>query len=66
MSDKCIICPNCGRKIAEQKPVEPEIEGGGYSWFYVCGECHGSINSYDKYCRHCGREIDWSNDKTDG
>ena len=50
--------------IAEQKPVKPDIEGGGSSWFYVCGECHGSVNPYDKHCRHCGREIDWSDERT--
>ena len=37
-----------------------EIEGGGTTWFYVCGECHGSIDTRDKFCRHCGHPIDWS------
>lgn len=39
------------------EPVPAEIEGGGSTWWYVCGECHGSINCDDSYCRHCGRKI---------
>ena len=44
----------------DQKPVEPEIEGDRWSWFYVCGECHGYVSTEDEYCRHCGREIKWN------
>ena len=40
-------------------PEPAEIEGGGASYFYVCGDCHGIVDSLDKYCRHCGRKIDW-------
>ena len=39
----------------EQEPVEKEIEGGGHTWWYVCGECHGAVDYGDKCCRHCGR-----------
>ena len=39
------------------EPVESEMEGGGSNWYYVCGECHGLINSDDQYCRHCGRRV---------
>ena len=38
-------------------PESAEIEGGGSTWFYVCGECHGAIDSWDNYCKHCGRKI---------
>ena len=38
-------------------PVEPELEGGGSTWWYVCGECHGAIDNWDNYCKHCGRMI---------
>ena len=41
----------------EQDPVETELEGGGSSWWYVCGECHGAIDQRDNYCKHCGRRI---------
>lgn len=43
--------------LKEQEPVEAEIEGGGSTWWYVCGECHGTINASDRYCKHCGRRI---------
>lgn len=39
------------------EPVERELEGGGSSWWYVCAECHGAIDSNDKYCKHCGRKV---------
>ena len=62
-------CPyhgnGCARKLKEdaldmlneQDPVEPELEGGGSSWWYVCGECHGAIDENDLFCRHCGRPV---------
>lgn len=40
-------------------PMPAEIEGGGSTWFYVCGECHGSINYHDSFCRHCGNAVSW-------
>jgi len=43
--------------LKEREAVEAEIEGGGSSWWYVCGECHGTIDSRDQFCRHCGRKI---------
>ena len=45
----------------EQEPVEPELEGGGMIWWYICGECHTAIDTRDKYCRECGRKIKWGN-----
>ena len=44
-------------KLLEREQVKPEIEGGGCSWWYVCSECHGAIDSHDRFCRHCGGEI---------
>ena len=38
-------------------PVPSEIEGGGHTWWYVCGDCHGSLDPSDSYCKHCGRKI---------
>ena len=43
--------------LKDQEEVDAEIEGGGSSWWYVCGDCHGAIDSSDRYCRHCGRRI---------
>jgi hypothetical protein len=45
--------------MAEQVPAE--LEGGGSSWWYVCGECHTAIDPKDKFCRECGRRILWGN-----
>lgn len=53
-------------KEKEQKPQDqkewtiPEVEGDRWSWFYVCGECHGQINWHDQQCRHCGRWVNWN------
>lgn len=41
----------------ELEPVDIELEGGGSTWWYVCGECHGTIDERDAYCRHCGRKL---------
>ena len=40
-------------------PTHAELEGGGHSWWYVCGECHGTIDNSDLFCRHCGRKVKW-------
>jgi hypothetical protein len=45
--------------LEREKPVLAEMEGGGKLWYFVCGECHGFIDTSDKYCRHCGHVIDW-------
>ena len=43
--------------VAVSEPVETEMEGGGSSWYRVCGECHGVVGDYDLYCKHCGRKL---------
>ena len=43
--------------LKEQDPVEPEMEGGGYNWYPVCGACHGVIGDMDSYCKHCGTPV---------
>ena len=43
--------------LKEQEPVECELEGGGTTWWYVCGDCHGEIDNRDSYCKHCGRKV---------
>ena len=46
-------------KFAQAAPVEPEIEGGNTTYWYVCSECHGQIDTRDQYCRHCGGKVKW-------
>lgn len=43
--------------LKEQKPVPPDMEGGGYNWYPVCGACHGVIGDMDSYCKHCGTPV---------
>lgn len=49
----------CMEIIKRNVPVEPEAEGGGVTWYFVCGECHTAINPCDKYCSECGKRIKW-------
>lgn len=43
----------------EMEEAEVEIEGGGYSWWNVCGECHTAVDRKDKTCPVCHRELNW-------
>lgn len=47
------------RLLKTQIPTPAEIEGGGSTWFYVCGVCHGQIDRKDRFCRHCGCAVCW-------
>lgn len=57
--DNCVaeLCRDALALLKEQDPVETELEGGGSTWWYVCGECHGAIDASDNFCKHCGRRI---------
>ena len=44
-------------KLLKEQEAEPEIEGGGSTWWYVCSECRGAIDESDRYCRHCGARM---------
>lgn len=55
-AEKCLELAEAEDTLIAQ-PVPAEIEGGGSVWWYVCGECHGSIDSWDHYCKHCGRSV---------
>ena len=46
-------------KRREEKPVPAELEGGGHSWWWVCGDCHGPIDYKEEICRHCGVRVEW-------
>ena len=67
-SDMCIeeMSKDALDLLKEQEPVEMEIEGGGASWWYVCEECHGSVDYYDSFCRHCGRPFKKKKSACDG
>lgn len=39
-------------------PAEIETEGGGTTWWNVCPECHGAVDSSDHFCRHCGQAVE--------
>lgn len=57
-AEKCLELAEAEDTIM-MNPVPAEIEGGGCNWWYVCGECHSSLNSIDKYYHECGRKIKW-------
>lgn len=46
--------------LKEQEPVQAELEGGGSTWWIVCGDCRGPIDTNDHYCKHCGRKVKWT------
>ena len=49
---------NAEEQLKRLIPVKREMEGGGSTWFYVCEECHGPVDSRDGFCRHCGRPLE--------
>ena len=50
-----LLAKDAAALLKEQEPVDMVPEGGGPSWWLVCTECHGAVDSSDKFCRHCGR-----------
>ena len=44
----------------EEDAVPAEVEGGGNTWWIVCGKCHGAIDVNDRYCKHCGGKVSWT------
>lgn len=57
-AEKCLELAEAEETLLSP-PTHTELEGGGHSWWYVCGECHGMIDNNDLYCRHCGRKVKW-------
>ena len=47
------ITVNLEELMKRLTPEEIEREGGGSSWWYVCPECHGSVDAGDRFCKHC-------------
>lgn len=61
---RCENLGQCIRIYQTMKKWEPdrekaqiEKEGGGSSWWDVCTECHGAVDSQDRYCKHCGAQF---------
>lgn len=59
------VCGKAAEELQAGENVEPEFEGGGHSWWWVCGECRTMIDERDKFCRECGRRLKWDG-KTSG
>lgn len=54
------LLENARDLLKEQEAVEAEYEGDARStWWWVCGECHTTIEDKDKFCKECGRRILW-------
>ena len=51
---------NQDKKQDQENWTVPEIEGHGWMYFYVCGECHGQVNWHDPVCSHCGWRLNWN------
>ena len=51
------LMSKAGQELKKRIPKETEIEGGGSTWWYVCPECHGTVDRKDNFCRHCGQAI---------
>ena len=52
------ICRQAAENL-QQDPVEPELEGGGRSWWYACPECRSIVHYRNKFCAECGRKLNW-------
>ena len=63
LSFKCFRWSELMKEAAEDEkkrtPVRAELEGGGSTWWNVCGDCHTTISTGDKFCRQCGRPLIW-------
>lgn len=47
--------------LKEKEAVKPRPRNPHQgAWWYECGNCNTAISPGDKYCRGCGRAIDWS------
>ena len=58
------LCSDVLALLKEQDAVKPKKENDGVqepwtTWWFVCGNCKEQLNLNDKYCRHCGRVVDW-------
>ena len=48
---------------AQEPPVQPIVggdgNGDGATHWYACGACETDVSPGDRYCRYCGRRIQW-------
>ena len=62
-SEQCFgeaeIFRGAAEAVVRLETAEAEIEGGGSTWWYVCGECRAPISPPDHFCRMCGRPLEW-------
>ena len=49
--------------LKEQEAVKPIVardhDTPDMTLWYVCPKCRIAIDYLDKYCRHCGKEMEW-------
>lgn len=60
--EKCLMIWQ-KRAVEKQIPKKPEKIYCPYTAIQkdiVCPICKNSINTEDKYCKHCGQALDWS------
>lgn len=52
-------------KQKAKKPIEDRHHGIRYTEVYRCPSCNGSfsVKGFAKYCFHCGKKIDWSDEE---
>lgn len=49
------------KKEQEQEEwTVPEIEGGNYSYWYVCTECRHQVDWHMDKCPNCKRRLNWN------
>lgn len=51
------LMEEAAKTLESSMPAEIELEGGGSTWWYVCEECRGAVDTSDNYCKHCGRKL---------
>ena len=50
-------CKKAVDEMERLEPVKRRPEGGGGTWFNVCEECQGQVDTKDKFCRWCGHPL---------
>lgn len=47
--------------LKDQDPIKPITASDemGCVWYYVCPNCKISVGYKDKFCRNCGKQMDW-------
>ena len=46
--------------IPDREGATPDIDGGGMTWFFCCGECRHTLQDRWKYCPECGKRVKWT------